>query len=307
MTNLNLRHLEALVAVAAAGNFTRAAKALNLSQPALTVQIRQLEEVVGVRLLDRNTRSVRLTRIGQQLTPEIQRVLREIDSVLLNAHDFSRGDRGSVSVAALPSVCSTILPGIVAGFRRQSPGVTVVLKDAVAQRVLGMVKNGEVDFGVGSFADSDPAIETVPLFTDRMRVVFARNSPLRHRRTVPLREVAGLPLILMDAQSSVRTLLDRAFHSLGLFPTPAYEATYMSTAVGMVKAGLGVAVLPSSAFELSGLIGLDSRVVAHPGLTRNIVAAWRSGTSPSPAAAAFLKALTAGCKRPETAGRPKAR
>lgn len=305
MTNLNLRHLEAFVAVAAAGNFTRAAQALHVSQPALTVQIRQLEEAVGVRLLDRNTRSVKLTRIGQQLAPVVQRVLREIDAILLNAHDLATGDRGSVSIAALPSVCATLLPRIIAGFRKQSPGVSVSLKDAVAQRVLALVKNDEVDFGVGSFADSDPAIEVLPLFTDQMRVVFPLTSPLRHHRTVPLRDIAGLPLILMDPQSSVRTLVDRAFHSLGVFAAPAYEATYMSTAVGMVKAGLGVAALPSSAFELSELSGLDSRLLKGPGLTRTIVAAWRSGRSLSPAAASFLKALIAGCKRAGEARRPK--
>jgi LysR family transcriptional regulator, carnitine catabolism transcriptional activator len=305
MTNLNLRHLEALVAVAAAGNFTRAARVLHISQPALTVQIRQLEETIGVKLLDRNTRSVRLTRIGQQLTPVIQRVLREIDSVLLSAHDLATGDRGMVSVAALPSVCATILPRVVAEFRKQSPGVTVSLRDGVAARVLGMVKSDEVDFGVGSFADSDPALETVPLFTDRMRVVFPRSSPLRRRRTVGLKDVAGLPLILMDTQSSVRMLLDRAFHAQGLFPAPAYEVTFMATAVGMVKAGLGVAVLPSTAFEMSELGGLETRVIAHAGLTRTIAAAWRSGRSPSPAAASFLKSLIAGCKGRGARGQPQ--
>jgi DNA-binding transcriptional LysR family regulator len=100
----------------------------------------------------------------------------------------------------------------------------------------------------------------------------------------------------MDRQTSVRMLVDRAFESIGCFPTPAYEATYMSSAVGMVKAGLGVAFLPSSTLEVSELSGLSSRIVKHPGLTRPIVAARKSGRNLSTAAAGFLDALVAACQ-----------
>jgi DNA-binding transcriptional LysR family regulator len=296
MTSLNLRHLEAFVGIATAGNFTRAAHVLHISQPALTVQIRQLEETIGVRLLDRNTRTVKLTRIGQQLAPVVQRILREVEAVTLHAHEMAAGIRGTVSVAALPSVCSTVLPRIVAGFRKENPGISVALKDAVAQRVLAMVKNEEVDLGIGTFADGDPSLQTVPLFTDRMRVVFPPESGLAHKASIKLKELVSLPLILMDPQSSVRMLVDRAFNSIGQYPAPAYEATYMSTAVGMVKAGLGVAFLPSAALEMSELTGLSSRVVNHPGLTRKIAAVQRSGRHLSPAAVKFRKALVAGCE-----------
>jgi DNA-binding transcriptional LysR family regulator len=126
-TSLNLRHLEALIAIARAGNFTRAAQALHISQPSLTVQIRQLEEALGVRLLDRNTRSVRLTQIGRELTPVIERLVREVDSVVLNARDLATGNRGLVTVAALPSISATIL---AAHRRAVSRGVARRLRDA---------------------------------------------------------------------------------------------------------------------------------------------------------------------------------
>jgi DNA-binding transcriptional LysR family regulator len=296
IANLNLRHLEGFVAIAAAGNFTRAAQALRISQPALTVQIRQLEDAIGARLLDRNTRTVKLTRIGQQLSPVAQRLLREFEIMMQHAHELAAGTLGSVSVAALPSICSTMLPRVIASFRQDHPGIAVSLKDVVAQKVLAMVKSEEVDFGVGSFTGADPALVVVPLFQDRMKVVFPPDSVLARKRKLKLKDVAGLPLILMDPQSSVRMLVDRAFESIGHFPTPAYEATYMSSAVGMVKAGLGVAFLPSSALELSELHGLASRVVEHPSLTRDIVAVQKSGRHPSPAAASFLRALLASCK-----------
>jgi DNA-binding transcriptional LysR family regulator len=296
MLNLNLRHLEALSAVSAAGNFTRAAQSLHVSQPALTVQIRQLEEALGVKLLDRNTRSVRLTRIGEQLTPVIQRLLREIEAVVTNAHELASGDRGVVSVSALPSVCSTVLPRIISDFRKQYPGISVLLRDGVAQRVLEKVKNGEVDLAVGSFPDADLSMEVIPLFTDNLRVVFPPHSPLERKRSVRLKDLIDYPLIVMDPQSSLRAQVNRAFESIGHFLTPAYEVTYMSTAVGLAKAGLGVAILPSSTLEMSELSGLRSRSLSSPRVGRTIAAAHLSGRSLSPAAASFLKCLIAACR-----------
>ena len=174
----------------------------------------------------------------------------------------------------------------------------VALKDVIAPRILAMVKNEDVDFGIGSFPDVDPDIQTIPLFTDRMRTIFPPGSPLEHKRIIPLRLLTDFSLILMDQQSSVRTLINRAFESIGHFPVPAYEVTYMSTAVGMVKAGLGVTFLPSSALEVSELSGVRSRVLNHPALTRKIVVAQKTGRSLSPAADTFVKSLIAMCRKP---------
>jgi len=296
ITPLNLRHLEAFVAIAKAGNFTRAARVLHVSQPALTVQIRELEQTLGVRLLDRNTRTVKLTRMGEQLSPVVERILREVEGVVHHAHDMAAGIRGSVSVAAIPSVCAMILPKIIAAFQRENTGISVSLRDVTSQKVLAMVKNEEVDFGIGSFADGDAAIETTPLFTDHMRVVVTRESPLARQRTVRLKDLVNVPLILMDPQTSVRMLVDRAFESIGHFPAPAYEVTYMSSAVGMVRAGLGVAFLPSAGLEISEMSGLASRPVNHPGLTRRIAAVQRAKRQLSPAAAKFLLELVSAAK-----------
>ena len=158
---------------------------------------------------------------------------------------------------------------------------------------MGVALKDVVAFGVGSFPDADPDIQTIPLFTDRMRIVFPAGSPLEQKRTIPIRLLADLPLILINQQSSVRMLVARAFESIGHYPVPAYEVTYMSTAVGMVKAGLGVTFLPSSALEISELSGVRSRVLNHPALTRRILVAQKAGRSLSPAAESFAKSLIA--------------
>ncbi len=294
--DLNLRQLQTFVTVARLGSFTRAAQLLHLSQPALTKQIRQLEERLGVRLLDRNTRIVELTRIGKDLAPVVEQLLREIDAVVVNTKELAEKNRGIIRVAALPSISSTMLPKAVARFKELFPGISVVFKDVLAQRLLNMVKAEEVDFGIGSLSGTDPDVHFTLLLTDRIVAVFPQGFVLERKMVIELIDLLDLPLILMDKESSVRRLVDRAFETIDKFATPAFEATYMSTAAGMVKAGLGVALLPSSAIETGELTGLCCRPIKHPALIREIGVIQKSGRSLSPAAESFLKSLKAICK-----------
>ena len=123
--NLNLRHLEAFAAVARLRSFTKAARSLHVSQPSFTVQIKQLEEELGVRLLDRNTRSVNLTKIGQELAPVVERLLRELEGIVANTRALSAKSIGSVTIAALPSVSATLLPSVIAAFQTTISGYSV--------------------------------------------------------------------------------------------------------------------------------------------------------------------------------------
>ena len=201
--DVDLRHLRAFVAVARHGSFTRAAKAVHISQPTFTVQIRRLETSLGVRLVDRNTRSVQLTPIGRELAPVLERILRDLDSALLNTRALSSRASGFVAIAALPSLSATVLPGIIAAFRHENPGIAIHLRDAVGIKVAGMVRTGEVDFGFGSLPVSEPDVEFTPLFNDRMSAIFPRHSPFGEKRSLSLKDLTASPLILMGRDSSV--------------------------------------------------------------------------------------------------------
>jgi len=297
-SDLNLRQLQSFVTVARLGSFTRAAHLLHLSQPALTKQVRQLEQTLSVRLFDRNTRTVELTRIGKELAPAIEQLLREIEAIVTSTRGLAEKSRGVIRIAALPSISSTILPRAVARFRDSYPGISVILKDILAQHLVTMVKEEEVDFGIGSLNGTDPEIKFTLLLTDRIVVVFPPGLPLERKKAIELKDLTGLSLILMDKESSVRRLVDRAFEEAGEFPTPAFEAVYMSTAAGMVRAGLGVALLPSSAFDTGELTGLCSRSIKHAPLTREIGVIQKPRRSLSPAAESFLKTLKTVCKQP---------
>jgi len=287
--DLNFRHLHAFVTVARLNSFTRAAKVLHLSQPALTKQVRHLEEVLGVRLFDRDTRSVELTRAGTELNPVAAQLLSEAEALVFNTRELAAKARGIIRVAALPSLCSTLLPIALSRYRERHPGVSVVLRDVVAQQVVSLVKAEEVDFGIGSEPGGDPEIRFTSLLSDRMVVAFPPAHSLRQSKSVRLNQLLEFPLILMATDSSVRKLVDGAFASIGRLVRPAFEATYMSTAAGMVKAGLGVAIVPSSAIPIGEFTGLLTRPISHPSITRELGVLEKSARSLSPAAEGFLR------------------
>jgi DNA-binding transcriptional LysR family regulator len=303
--DVNLRQIRAFMAVASFGSFTRAAQLLHLSQPALTVQIRQLEQGLGVRLFDRNTRTVSLTAVGRDLVPAFRRLLQEFDAVVVNAKDLAAKRHGVVRLACLPSFASTVLPGIIARFRRRHPRVSFVLKDAVGKRILGMVRAEEVDFGIGVAAAEEPDLETLYLMQDRMHAVFPARHPLARARKVDLDSLRPYPLVLMDPDSTVRALVDAAFARAGRLAAPACEATYMSSAIGMVRAGLGITILPSTAMELRGNTRLRSKPIADPGLVRRIVIVRKAKRSLSPAAESFIDELLAATPGSRKGARPR--
>jgi LysR family transcriptional regulator, carnitine catabolism transcriptional activator len=133
--NMHLRQVRSFVVVARFSSFTRAADLLNLTQPALTVQIRQLEQSLGVKLFDRNTRAVELTRIGREMLPVLERLLGEFDAVVANAREMAELRYGTVRIAALPSVAATVLPPLIARFKERHPQIRVVLRDSVGERI----------------------------------------------------------------------------------------------------------------------------------------------------------------------------
>ncbi|QQP88296.1 LysR family transcriptional regulator [Skermanella sp. TT6] len=290
--SVELRQIRAFIVVARFGSFTRAADLLNLTQPALTVQIRRLEQTLAVKLFDRNTRAVELTRIGRELLPVLTRLMGEMDAVVAGTREMAAMRYGVVRIAALPSVAATVLPPLIARFREGHPLIRVVIRDSVVERINAMVRDESVDLGIGADLEPEAGLTSVPLFEDEMRAVVPATHPLSREREVMLERLAGEPLILMDMSSSVRRLTDRAFADLGHLVAPAYEVTYMSTALGLVRAGLGIAILPSTAIELRLDPAIPSLRIVEPRLRRSITLVLKAGRSLPPAAEAFRTLLT---------------
>ena len=146
--------------------------------------------------------------------------------------------------------------------------------------------------------EADHELKMTPLLTDRMIVVIPPGHPLERRKAIRLEDLTGVPLILTDPESSVRGLIDRAFAAIGHRAVAAYEVNYVATAVGLVKAGLGVAVLPLAPVLNSGWSnGVRVRDITHEGFVRTIGIIQKAGRSLSPAAEEFVRALEETCKK----------
>jgi DNA-binding transcriptional LysR family regulator len=291
--NINLRQLRAFVSIGRLGSFTRAADALHATQPALSAQIRELEDALGVKLFDRSTRSVTLTQAGHDLMPVVDNVLGDLGSVVARARDVARRNTGRVTIAALPSLAATLMPEAVAQMRVRHPGITVVIKDALAERIIGLIRADEVDLAVTSAPPIDPQLQFTALLTDRMVAVLPDGHPLLQVKTMRLADLLASPMVLMDRDSSVRRIVDAACASIGRMAEPAFEAAYMSTAIGLVRAGLGATLLPSSAAELRATSDLTVRDLDTPRIERELGVLKQRRRAYSPAAEAFVAVLTA--------------
>lgn len=287
----DLRQLRVFVAVARLGNFTRAAERLNLSQPSLSLHMRQLEKSLGVRLLDRSTRAVSLTRAGEDFLPVAERLLEDFQQAVRSVADLAEHRRGRIVVSVLPSVAADLLPRALAALREQHPGIAVSIRDEVAEQIVARVRSGEADFGVGAMDGLEPDIAGVALFRDELVAVMPHEHPLVRVAKPSWRALARYPFVAMSRDSSVRRLTDQAFAQSGLTTAPAYEAKYMSSAIGLVGQGLGVAALPSSARLMVEQAGLRHARLTDPVMRRQIGVLSRQGRSLSPAAEALVAIL----------------
>ncbi|MCI8212488.1 LysR family transcriptional regulator [Pseudomonas sp. S25] len=285
----SIQHIRAFLAVAHSGSFAKAAVELSLSPSALTVQIQQLEDWLGVSLLERSPRHVSLTAAGQSNLMPMEKLLLDLDNIVSGSRDLAALRRGVVTIAALPSMCSSTLPPVLRLFRDQFPGVEVRLRDVVAQRIDALVREGEVDFGLGVRARMAHGLEFEVVLTDRLCLFVPAGHPLSMKTSIKLGELADQPIILTGRDSSVRERVEQLFADEQLTLIPGLEANYMSTVLALVRQGLGMTLLPESADE-----GRDDMVcvpVDHPGVSRDIGLITRSGQSLSPAARQFIELL----------------
>jgi DNA-binding transcriptional LysR family regulator len=268
--DISLRQMRSFVAVAKLGSFTRAAAFLHVSQPTLTVQIRRLEEALQLKLFDRNPRAVNLTRVGRDLLPSFERTLQDLDSVLLDVKNVSTAQLGVVRIAALPSFAASILPDAILQFRTKNPGASFAVRDVIANALLGLVRSDEVDLGLTGGNVDYPDIEVLFRASDEIRVIFPEGHPIGKFSRITAERLAQFPIVMLDSRTSVRAVTDHAFRSAKLMPTPITETTQMMTALGMVRAGIGITLLPSSAREIAVEPTLRTRRISDPNFSRQV-------------------------------------
>jgi len=245
----DMGELEAFVMAAEKASFRMAAEALFLSPPALSRRVERLEAALGVRLLERTTRHVQLTPVGQDFLQEARRALAGLEDAVQRVDDQRGLRRGRVVIACIPSVATNLLAPVLKEFATDQPEVQVHVMDESAKRVLDAVLQGEADFGLSFTGSQEPSLQFEALTSERYVLAMPRNHGWAKREQIAWMELAGQRLVSVSRQSENRLLLDQIVAQLPDQPVAWYECNHLSGALALVEAGLGLAVIPQLALR----------------------------------------------------------
>ena len=267
---MNVKQLRAFLAVAECLSFAQAGERLHLSQPALSLAIKSLEEDLGGQLLSRTTRAVALTPEGETLLPLARQLLADWDNTEELLRQRFTLQMGKVSVAAMPSFAGNLLPAALKVFRQRYPRVNVAVHDVVNEQVLEMVRHRRVELGIGFEPESSNELLFTPFYLDRFVAVLAAESPLASKSEVIWSELLEEDFIALQRPSAVRLLLEQAILARHGKLSVAFESHQLSTIGRMVANGLGVSAVPSLCIRQMQELGAVCVPLAEPRIERRI-------------------------------------
>jgi DNA-binding transcriptional LysR family regulator len=287
---MELRQLEYLVAVAEEANFTRAAARLHVAQPGVSAQIRQLERELGHTLLDRSTRTVQPTEAGAAVLPHARAALRAVANARVAIDELAGLLRGHLSVGTVAARGPVDLPGWLADFHRDHPGIEITLAEDSSERLIDSLNSGRLDVALIGLADTTPPGLAIEVVTDRPLVaIVGPGHPLAGCRGVRLEDLVSHPLITLPAGSGIRTALDAGFAAARLRPRIAFEASDPAVLVRLADSGLGIAILPAAEALAPRPARLHEVSITDPPMRARLALAWRAGTPGAPAANALVR------------------
>jgi DNA-binding transcriptional LysR family regulator len=282
--NFDLADLRAFVAVAELNSFRAAADSIHLSQPALSRRVEKLELALGVRLFERTTRSVSLTAVGRDFSRKARALLDDLENSLLSMQAVAASQLGEVVIACVPSAVYYFLPKVLRLFHQQYPRIRVRIIDDSANAVLESVARGEADFGINIIGTQEPEIEFDVILKEPFVLACHRDHPLARQRQVSWAGLAGYDFMTVDRSSGNRLLVDLALADSAIRPSWCFEAKHVSTLLGLVEAGLGVAVVPRLSMPQGDHPTLAMVELVEPTIDRNVGLIRRRGRELPPAA-----------------------
>lgn len=285
--NPSMTSLRLFMHVAHLRSFSETGRVANVSQPALSRTIRLLEEQLGTRLFDRNSRNVSLTSAGEALLPIVERLTADFDHAFSELAQTFAGERGRVVIGALPSIAAGLLPTAIATFQAQHPMVEIVMRDHLSGALYQQMEERSVDLAVTTPPEADKFAFT-PLLQDAMVLVIRAGSALDDGTAASWTIFADHPFIAMAPSSSVRELTDAAMIRAGVSARALYGCTQLATVGGLIDANLGITALPQSTVRMLPSATIAQRPLVDPVIERTIGVAHLAARTLPPAARAFL-------------------
>lgn len=267
---MTIKQLRAFVAVAQTLSFAQAGERLYMSQPALSLSIKALEDRLGGRLFIRTTRAVSLTPEGHALLPLARRLISDWDNVEDELRQRFTLRRGRVSVAAMPSFAGNRLPSMLMHFRERHPAIGITVHDVINEQVIDMVRNRQVELGISFNPGADVSLHFRPLYVDRFVAVVPKTSPLTEKSEVDWEDLSPYPFITLQRPSTVRIMLEESLNLKGQKLNVSMESHQLATIGRMVGSGLGVSVVPALCVEQMQELGAHCVRLVNPVIERPI-------------------------------------
>ena len=264
--NVTHRQLKAFLLVASHRNFSRAAEQMFIAQSGLSLMIRELEEQLGFRLFDRTTRNVQLTSLGTQFLPVAQQNVQNIEGIVSRLGQSARSASLTLTIGAPPMTSSYLLPELIAFFNKSHPEVRVRVVDTDISNISSLVRGGEIDMGLGMFIKPTPGVERIPLFRFSLVVASADHSFNVDHTPMPWHDLLGKPIIGLPPENPLQQFIDKQMASVGGLAPPDFVVNFIDTQLGMVAAGCGVAVIPSTAISACQNRKVRLNVLSEPAI-----------------------------------------
>ncbi len=288
---MNLKQIRAFLAVADAMSFASAANQLHLSQPALSLSVKSLEESLGGKLLTRTTRTLSLTPEGEALVPIARRILAQWE----NAEDEMKQrfalQLGKISIASMPSFAASLLPKAIHNYHQCYPHIQVAIDDVLSDIVVDMVGNNQVELGICFEPTSLLDLAFYPLYEDNFIAIFPEHHPLNAEAKITWKALLEYDFITLQRPSSVRAMIENSLQDAGMELKVAFDAHQLTTVVRMVSEGMGVAVVPVICRQQAYEQHLNCRPIGEPEIGRHVGVVCKPRSNLSIAAAAMLDVL----------------
>src|SRR5271167_874567 len=283
--------LQAFVAIAEQAGFQKAADTLHITQTALTRRLQNFEALLGVKLIERTTRSVAMTQLGSDFLPQARRLLSDLEYALTEIEKTGSAQRGDVSIACVPTVGVQYLPRIIQEYAARYPENRIKILDHASSGVANAVLRREAEFGINIGGPHQPELTSVPILQDKFALICRDDHPLAKRRSLAWRQLADYPLIFAGEVSGNRPLLDIALGARHVTLQAHYEVQRSSTAVGLVAEGIAAAVVPSLAIQKGAYPRIKVVALTDPVVSRTLVLVSRKNSHLSPAAQALYDTI----------------
>ncbi|KGP92142.1 LysR family transcriptional regulator [Pontibacillus chungwhensis BH030062] len=261
---MDSRHLRYFVEVARVKSFTKASHSLKLSQPALSKMIRNLEEELDVTLIDRSKKQITLTDSGELVYTQAQRVLGMMDDLTSSLYDMVHLKKGTIELGLPPLIGTLFFPELIAGFRQKFPGISIKITEYGAKKIEKILEEGHVDVAVAVAPIDETVFKAYPFNEETMDVVLPTNHKLAHKDSVDLAELAHEKFILFQEDFAMHDIIQTYCQSVGFTPEIELESSQWDFIVEMVKAHIGIAIMPKSICEKINSTEVKNIPVVNP-------------------------------------------